>query len=285
VVRVGIDRQTAPNDTKRHPNGSIDTVRKVVRTVSDTSRGRSATRTRGGAVAAALVALPLLLAAGTARASAPTVRAALAASRTLDDLVLAAAGVALVAVLVWLAAAVAAAALDVLSASSAPRGRAGRRARRPLADSLSPALVRRLVAVALGAALGSGAVAAGAAPRVPDAGWAAVAPAVAGSHVAAPVAPPVVAPSTAPAAAPDPAWRAVTPVHAAGPALRPTATGGAERVVHRGDSLWSIAAARLGPDARPGAVLREVHRLHALNADVVGADPDVLLPGQVLRVS
>jgi len=258
----------------------------VVSTVSDTSHDQAAGhRVRAGVVAAALVGLPLALAAGTAWTTLPTARAALAASRTLDDLVLAAAGTALVAVLLWLAAVVAAAALDVLAVPTArrPHGRTG--ARHHLADSVSPALVRRLVAVALGAALGSGAVAAGAAPRVPDAGWAAVAPAVAGSHVAAPVAPPVVAPSTAPAAAPDPAWRAVTPVHAAGPALRPTATGGAERVVHRGDSLWSIAAARLGPDARPGAVLREVHRLHALNADVVGADPDVLLPGQVLRVS
>lgn len=51
-----------------------------------------------------------------------------------------------------------------------------------------------------------------------------------------------------------------------------------------GDSLWTIAAARLPP----GAAAREVdtawRAVYALNRDVVGPDPDVLLPGATLRL-
>nr|WP_276611115.1 LysM domain-containing protein [Kineococcus siccus] len=150
-----------------------------------------------------------------------------------------------------------------------------------MVERVSPALVRRVVALALGAALGSGAATAGAAPRLPDAGWAAVAPAVAGATAT---------PATTARAVPDPAWRAVVhdrPAAVPGSAARPatSAPEAQERVVHRGDSLWSIAAARLGPGASAGDVLREQHRLYALNAHVVGADPDLLQPGQVLRLT
>ena len=68
------------------------------------------------------------------------------------------------------------------------------------------------------------------------------------------------------------------------PAHRAPARDSAERVVHRGDSLWSIAASRLGPHASRGDVLREQQRIYALNAAVVGEDPDLLRPGQVLRL-
>ncbi|MEL7976954.1 hypothetical protein AAG589_13910 [Isoptericola sp. F-RaC21] len=60
--------------------------------------------------------------------------------------------------------------------------------------------------------------------------------------------------------------------------------GTTTRVVLRGDTLWDIAAASLGGSATDAEILREVTRWHAENRDVIGADPDRLLPGQVLRV-
>ena len=53
-------------------------------------------------------------------------------------------------------------------------------------------------------------------------------------------------------------------------------------VVRRGDTLWSIAARQLGADASEAEVAA-AWPLFAANRAVVGADPDLLLPGQVLR--
>lgn len=55
-------------------------------------------------------------------------------------------------------------------------------------------------------------------------------------------------------------------------------------VVHPGDSLWSIAAGLLAPDADDAAVTDAWHRLHHANASRVGADPDLILPGTRLVV-
>ncbi|WP_258726441.1 LysM peptidoglycan-binding domain-containing protein [Cellulomonas sp. NS3] len=54
-------------------------------------------------------------------------------------------------------------------------------------------------------------------------------------------------------------------------------------VVAAGDSLWRIAQRALGPDATHQEVAAEWPRWYAANADVLGADPDLVLPGQVLR--
>ena len=59
----------------------------------------------------------------------------------------------------------------------------------------------------------------------------------------------------------------------------------AEVVVQRGDSLWSLAEDQLGADADEVALARTVEHLHRVNLDVIGADPDLLLPEQVLRLS
>ena len=61
-------------------------------------------------------------------------------------------------------------------------------------------------------------------------------------------------------------------------------SGADEVVVHRGDTLWSIAAAHLGHDAGDAEVARAWPRWFEANRDVIGDDPDLLLPGQVLRV-
>jgi hypothetical protein len=54
--------------------------------------------------------------------------------------------------------------------------------------------------------------------------------------------------------------------------------------VRSGDTLWSIAAAVLGPDAAPGEVSRAWQRLYAANRERIGADPDLIVPGTVLRL-
>ena len=52
--------------------------------------------------------------------------------------------------------------------------------------------------------------------------------------------------------------------------------------VRRGDTLWSIAAHRLGPKATSADIDAEWHRWFAANRTVIGADPDAIEPGQIL---
>lgn len=54
-------------------------------------------------------------------------------------------------------------------------------------------------------------------------------------------------------------------------------------VVHRGDALWNIAARHLGPDATAADIAREWPRWYAANRAVIGADPNLLRPGEVLH--
>jgi nucleoid-associated protein YgaU len=61
--------------------------------------------------------------------------------------------------------------------------------------------------------------------------------------------------------------------------------GGAVRVVVRdGDSLWALAARELGPGASDEAIAARWPEWYAANRQVIGDDPDLILPGQVLRV-
>lgn len=66
---------------------------------------------------------------------------------------------------------------------------------------------------------------------------------------------------------------------------RPLPTGAplAEVVVRRGDTLWSIAARQLPASAAATRIDALWHRWYERNRAVIGADPDLLLPGQVLR--
>jgi nucleoid-associated protein YgaU len=52
--------------------------------------------------------------------------------------------------------------------------------------------------------------------------------------------------------------------------------------VRTGDSLWLIAARRLGPGASPAHIAREWPRWYAANRRLIGGDPSLILPGQVL---
>ncbi|MDQ0849526.1 hypothetical protein QFZ65_001464 [Arthrobacter sp. B3I9] len=62
------------------------------------------------------------------------------------------------------------------------------------------------------------------------------------------------------------------------------ADGVAEVTVRAGDTLWSLAASRLGPLASDVDIAREWPRLYRENREVIGESPHLLHPGQVLRL-
>lgn len=51
-----------------------------------------------------------------------------------------------------------------------------------------------------------------------------------------------------------------------------------------GDTLWGIASGLLGDGADDAEITRTWQRIHELNRDLVGEDPDLILPGTVLSV-
>lgn len=53
-------------------------------------------------------------------------------------------------------------------------------------------------------------------------------------------------------------------------------------VVRAGDSLWTLAERSLGPRPSDAAVAVTWRRWYAANRTVIGPDPDLILPGQVL---
>ncbi|MEJ5946163.1 LysM domain-containing protein [Pseudokineococcus basanitobsidens] len=94
-------------------------------------------------------------------------------------------------------------------------------------------------------------------------------------------------------AAPDVTWRPTAPVRPKEeattaaealvvPAPRPQ-VGAGEVVVVRGDTLWGIAARSLPAGADDAEVAATWPAWYAANRHVVGDDPDLLRPGQVLR--
>lgn len=54
--------------------------------------------------------------------------------------------------------------------------------------------------------------------------------------------------------------------------------------VQPGDTLWSLCAEHLGPYATDVEIAKEWPRWYEANRQVIGADPNLLLPGQVLRI-
>ena len=55
-------------------------------------------------------------------------------------------------------------------------------------------------------------------------------------------------------------------------------------VVRAGDTLWAIAARHLGPAATVQDVAEEWPRWYTTNRGTIGPDPDLILPGQELRI-
>jgi hypothetical protein len=181
-----------------------------------------------------------------------------------DALVVAAAGL-----LAWLVWAWGCLGLVLTAASTVP-GLLGGIAR--LASQvLLPAGARRGAAVLLGLGLGVAAPLAGIATTTPSVSAAAAAPGGVPDWPAEPTAPSPAASGSA--GVPD--WPDA-PAPVAG-----------SHVVLRGDCLWHIAEAHLlerpGPPPTDDEVARAVQAWWAANTDVIGPDPDLLLPGQVLR--
>lgn len=106
---------------------------------------------------------------------------------------------------------------------------------------------------------------------------------------------PAPGPTTAPTApvpvdgGPDSAQAPPRPGHEGtpiglGPLRPPVRISSSDTVVVRpGDCLWSLAAQHLGPEATEVAIAAEWPRWYAANADVIGDNPDLLVPGLRLR--
>jgi hypothetical protein len=159
-----------------------------------------------------------------------------------------------------------------LTAASALPGLAGGTARLAVQVVLPPG-ARRSATLLLGLGLGVAASGMGAA-------WPALAPAASAAAPAAVDVPDWPVPA---AADPVPDWPTGTEATSGAPG----APAAGERMVVRGDCLWHIAAdsllGQLGRLPTDGEIATAVHAWWSANADVIGPDPDLLLPGQMLR--
>jgi nucleoid-associated protein YgaU len=182
------------------------------------------------------------------------------------------------------------------------------RAARQMANRITPAVLRRSLALLIGAALLGGVAPAGAVPPA-GAAVAATATATPGLDPARTLGPaPGPAPGLDPDLAPtsrtaavqaavpaalDPGW-AHTP-EVVRPQLPDLDPGWGPRsrlragvrpetsvVVRRGDTIWDITARHLGPAATDAEIAQAWPAWFAANRDVIGPDPDRLQPGQRL---
>jgi hypothetical protein len=181
-------------------------------------------------------------------------------------------------------------------------GRCGRISVR-ITDLLVPAVVQRLLAGTAGLGLLLAPVTAGAEPAAPTGASATPIPAPSWpvNSLSTPVpagpsgpATPRTVPAPRPTTLPQPLLPATPsttspvdrpstdPPRTVRPKLPPTR--GAETVLVRPrDSLWLIAARRLGPVASAEAVAGQWPRWYAANHTLIGGDPDLIYPGQLLR--
>ena len=270
--------QTTANSIKLHP--TAQRVRAVVRLVS---------RTVASLVVVGAVTWMLAAAWLSARADIEATGPAAA-----DELLGFGAASLALAIAAWL---VLATVLEVLS--HVP-GRVGAIAQ-AWSARLSPALARRVAAFVVGVGVGvaGGPTQAVAGPRA--AASASESASASASFTASPIADPGFLPSTADLDVPEPGFRPAAATTPPGPGFTPAAprvrpqadpsllgarvptTTTTEVVVHRGDSLWSIAARHLGPQASDAEIAQAWPQWFDLNRDVIGDDPDLILPGQILR--
>ncbi|MEO7752560.1 MAG: LysM peptidoglycan-binding domain-containing protein [Terracoccus sp.] len=192
--------------------------------------------------------------------------------------------------------------LTALSLVPGALGRLGAAA----AERVTPVVLRRVLVLGVGVGLGTLSLPSGAtaSPRPPVSSVALVTSVTLVSAVSSGTAtvsadttgcpPPMMAtppPGPVTEQRPTPGWRATRPVpsHDPGPgsvlapAPRPLAAVLDAVTVRRGDTLWGIAAAHLGPGASVGAIAREWPRWYAANRTVIGDDPDLIRPGAQLR--
>lgn len=89
---------------------------------------------------------------------------------------------------------------------------------------------------------------------------------------------------------PTPMWPTSAPDPSAGqhaiptPSPPPPTPATDVITVRRGDSLWSIAAARLGRGASDAAITAGWRDIYRANRAVIGPNPDLIRPGQHLRI-
>lgn len=163
----------------------------------------------------------------------------------------------------------------VIAVVAALLERSGHSASAEATGKFSPAFMRRLALAALGLQLATAPLAhAGPLPADPT-----------------PAPPPAVSAEWVPTRALDldPRWMpTATPVDprpfAPAPRTVQQPAGREPVTVRAGDSLWSICAAQLGPLASDVDIALAWPRLYQANRDVIGSDPGLLLPGQVLRM-
>lgn len=199
----------------------------------------------------------------------------------------------------------------LIALASAALERTGNGRAAEITGRFSPAFMRRLALAAvglqlLGAPLAHGATDPGVPPPSPTSGtaitavWAPTEQAAAGAS-ALPSEPAALttaevggvggAATSASGDSLDPRWKPSAPVVDPGPlaahpvrSARQQPASAAPVTVVAGDSLWSIAARGLGGSPASDAdVALEWPRWYQANRAVVGDNPDVLLPGQVLR--
>jgi hypothetical protein len=94
----------------------------------------------------------------------------------------------------------------------------------------------------------------------------------------------VLAPQSAGAAPGHPAPDALTGLPLPERAVGPAHATGRVVVVRRGDTLWTLAAAELPPRASAADITERWQLIYRRNRGVIGADPDLIRPGQLLRL-
>lgn len=168
------------------------------------------------------------------------------------------------------------------------------------ARALTPDVLRRVVAAGVGVGLGLGGAVTATATET-DLGWQPTTSVVPTATVgttgvgavstdtvpirSAPASSPATGTATTPAAPAAPPGTATPPPSTAQPSGAADAPAAAETATVRpGDSLWSLAAARLAGRPTDAEIAAAWPRWYEANRDVVGPDPDLLLPGQVLTV-
>lgn len=183
----------------------------------------------------------------------------------------------------------------LIAVTSALLERSGHRTAAAATGKYSPAFMRRLALAAVGLQLATAPLANAAtgtfgqySPADPGAPLPpAVSAAWAPGAATAPPAPATPAPRAAgveprwmPSPAPaDPGTLAPAQLRAQDPA-----PGEREVTVRGGDSLWDICASELGPLVSDVDIALAWPQLYQHNRDVIGPDPGLLRPGQVLRV-
>jgi hypothetical protein len=215
-----------------------------------------------------------------------------------DDVLLGVMAWAATALSAWLALGV------LLGLLAALPGRCGRLAA-AVAARVTPAALRRVTALLVGASVGTLALPVGAAhgspvrattasapadPAKAGPGWSvSPPPAIEGPTPLSPALRPTPTATTRPQPADGPGWRPTRPVRTAAPAptlLTPTPRPSRALLeavtVRRGDCLWSVVSRHLGPGASDAETAREVGRWYAANRRVIGDDPDLVLAGQQL---